>query len=134
MARYIDYTSNYVTTGSNTVKWMLFVDGRDSPLDIDENSLPAEIRHLYSSDWYIARSLAEAEELIYMYGMPNFLSVSDTELGYSVIDMIIDINMGIHAHPHFSHCTLDSSFAYYIHDGVGEDTMFNDYLKDKVWR
>lgn len=99
------------------MKWNLFVDAELNPIEVDW--APALLQKRYTNgDWYICRTLAEAEQLIYMYGLPDFVSLSSDDLGVSVMELIAAIDAGAHVPSQFSGMYLDDTFNFWVHSAV----------------
>ncbi len=94
--------------------WNLFVDQTLDPIQITEapDMLATKYR---TAEWYIVRSVEEAERLIYVYGMPDFVSFSSDTLGINVASCILSIDRGTHAYPYFAGYRLSNSFSYWVH-------------------
>ena len=96
------------------MSWNLFVDPVLDPIQITD--APDMLATKYRvAEWYIVRSVEEAERLIYVYGMPDFISFSSDTLGLNVASIILSIDRGTHAYPYFAGYKLSSDFNFWVH-------------------
>jgi hypothetical protein len=106
--------------------WRLFLDDERFPVEDDGTPL--------GNNFIIARTVEEAQNLIMLYGMPNYISF-DNDLGenqpegYSLVKWIVEMDMdGI--------INIKEDFSFYVHSQnsqaqVNIPAYLNNYLKIK---
>lgn len=109
--------------------WNLFVDDERDPRQVTWGS--TAFYHVYP--WTIARSLSEVQELVQMYGFPEFVSFdhdlgTDQPTGHDIAKWLI-------TQDHENH-TMPANFDFYVHsrNPVGKqniESLLNNYLEHR---
>ena len=109
--------------------WNLFIDDERDPRQVTWGS--TAFYHVYP--WTIARSLSEVQELVQMYGFPEFISFdhdlgTDQPTGKDIANWLIEQDM--------DYSTMPSNFSFYVHsrNPVGKaniESLLNNYLEQR---
>lgn len=114
--------------------WNLFID--DGRWMDDVTWAPAQVTDKYSQEaWVICRNKDQVLKMIYMLGMPSFISFDhdlgdDEPTGYDIVKTLVDLDMGVQClDEHGADYSFPEDFDYYVHskNPVGK-TNIESYL------